>query len=158
MPGTAIATMVACHRIRCYECRSVWIVQPAQILRYRRYEAGVVAPIFEAKGAGLSWSSLEDRFPEISSSVQRGWVSGLLGSLERVLQELTSWAASKIPDWLPPNQLRQGGLEALLAVVASLQEWEICPASWLEWLHIWNYRAGSGHLILATKCRGGRSP
>lgn len=85
-------------------------------------------------------------------------MAGLLKGLPLLLSELVSWTASTIPEWLPPSKLNQGGLPALLSVVASLQEWNICSSAWLEWLQAWTYSDGPGYLILATKCRGGRSP
>lgn len=157
-PGCAVSSLSPCHRLRCYTCRTVWIVRPVQILRYRRYEASEIAPVFEARGAGLSWWALDRQFPEISVSTQRSWVQGLLVGLPLLLSKLASWAAKTIPEWLPPSKLNQGGLPALLSVVASLQEWKVCPADWLEWLQAWTYQEGPGYLILATRCHRGRDP
>ena len=157
-PDCAVTSTVPGHRLRCYVCRKVWIVRPVQILGWRRYEAAVLGPVFEARGAGQSWQSLDRQFPRISLSTQRGWVQGLLEGLPVLLSELASWSAKTIPGWVPPSNLSKGGLPALLSVVASLQELRICPPAWLEWLQIWSYRAGPGYLILATKWRGGRDP
>ena len=118
----------------------------------------MVAPVFEAQGSGQSWRLLEKQFPEINVSTQRGWVNGLLRGLPSLLSELGSWSAKAIDGWLPPSNLSKGGLPALLSVVASLQDWNICGTAWLEWLQNWVYTEGSGHLILATKWRGGRDP
>ena len=85
-------------------------------------------------------------------------MNGLLRGLPDLLSELGRWSAKAIDGWLPPSNLSKGGLPALLSLVASLQEWKVCGAAWLEWLQDWVYRKGSGHLILATKWRGGRDP
>ena len=146
------------HRLRCYSCRATWIVRPVQILRYRRYEAAVVGSVFEARGAGRSWGLLDEQFPGVSLSTQRGWVNGLLRGLPDLLSKLGSWSADKIDGWIPPSNLSNGGLPALLSLVASLQEWKVCGTAWLEYLQNWVYREGSGHLISATKWCGGRDP
>lgn len=157
--GEAVTRPVLVHRLRCYgSCRRVWNVQVAQIARYRRYEIAQMATVIEARASGLSWSVLERRFSDISSSVQRSWVRGIVANVPGLLSGLSSWAARNLINWIPPVKVQSGGLLALLGLVASLQECTCCSEQWLEWLQTWTYTSGTGTLIAATTCCGGRGP
>ena len=146
------------YRARCFSCRTVWQVQPSQILRYRRYGTSLVASVLERRAAGDSYSKLEQEFPGLGNSVLRDWIGSCGRGAPELIRQLANWASNAVLAWSPPARLLDGGLRALLGLVASLQEAKVCSSRWMEWLQIWTYVAGPGYLIPATKFRGGRSP
>lgn len=155
--GEAFTGPSSVYRVRCLACRTVWQVQPAQILRYRRYSTSLVAGVLERRAAGDSYSELEQVYG-LSNSVLRDWVGSFGRGAPEIVNQLANWASKAILNWSPPARLCDGGLRALFGLVASLQEARLCPQRWMEWIQIWAYVAGPGYLIPATKFCGGRSP
>ena len=154
----ALTEHVPVYRVRCFACKTVWQIQPAQILRYRRYSTAQVGAVLERRAAGESFLKLQHTFPGLSGSVSRDWVSSCRRGVSGLLTDLVSWASKNILTWSPPSGLNDGGLRALLSVVASIQEADACPSSWLEWLQNWTCVTGQICRIPATTFCAGRGP